>query len=37
MIQGLAMQSHIEGDVKRIRESAPGVFALYRRSIEAAK
>jgi len=37
MVQGLAMQSHIEGDVKRIRESAPGVFALYRRSIEAAK
>lgn len=37
MIQGLAMQSHIEGDVKRIRESAPGVFALYRCSIEAAK
>lgn len=37
MIQGLAMQSHIEGNVKRIRESAPGVFALYRRSVEAEK
>jgi AcrR family transcriptional regulator len=37
MVQGLAMQSHIEGNVKRIRESAPGVFALYRRSVEAEK
>ena len=37
MIQGLAMQSHIEGDVKRIRGGAPGVFALYRRSVEATK
>lgn len=37
MVQGLAMQSHIEGDVKRIREGAPGVFALYRRSVEASK
>jgi AcrR family transcriptional regulator len=37
MIQGLVMQSLLGGDVKRFRKSAPGVFALYRRSIEAAK
>lgn len=35
-IQGLVMQSLLAGDVGRIRESAPGMFALYRRSIEAA-
>lgn len=37
MTQGLVMQSLLAGDVKRIRTSAPGVFALYRRSIEVAK
>jgi len=37
MTQGLVMQSLLAGDVKRIRTSAPAVFALYRRSIEAAK
>lgn len=36
MIQGLVMQSLLAGDVKRIRLSAPGVFALYRRAVEAA-
>lgn len=34
-IQGLVMQSLIAGDVERIRASAPGVFALYRRAVEA--
>jgi hypothetical protein len=37
MTQGLVMQSLLAGDVKRIRTSAPAVFALYRRSIEVAK
>ncbi|MBN9601276.1 MAG: TetR family transcriptional regulator [Afipia sp.] len=37
MIQGLVMQSLIAGDVKRIRASAPGVFVLYRRAVEAMK
>lgn len=37
MIQGLVMQSLIAGDVERIRASAPGVFALYRRAVEAPK
>lgn len=36
-LQGLVMQSLIAGDVKRPRASAPGVFALYRRSVEVAK
>lgn len=36
-IQGLVMQSLIAGDVKRIRASAPGAFALYRRAVEAAR
>jgi len=36
-IQGLVMQSLLAGDVKRISASAPGVFALYRRAVEAAK
>lgn len=34
-IQGLVMQALIAGDVKRVRTNAPGVFALYKRSIEA--
>lgn len=37
MTQGLVMQSLLADDIKRIRTSAPGVFALYRRSIEVAK
>ena len=36
-IQGLVMQSLIAGGVKRIRASAPGAFALYRRAVEAAR
>lgn len=36
-IQGLVMQSLLAGDVKHISVSAPGVFALYRRAVEAAK
>ncbi len=37
MIQGLVMQSLINGDVKRIRLDAPRVFAVYRRGIEKAR
>jgi AcrR family transcriptional regulator len=36
-IQGLVMQSLIVGNVKRLRASAPGAFALYRRAVEAAR
>jgi hypothetical protein len=36
-IQGLVMQALIAGEVRRIRASAPGVFALYRRAIEVVK
>ncbi len=36
MIQGLVMQSLLAGDVKPLRASAPGVFALYRRAVETA-
>jgi hypothetical protein len=36
-IQGLVMQSLLAGDVERIRASAPGVFALYRRAVAVAK
>lgn len=36
-IQGLVMQALLAGDVRRIRANAPGVFALYKRSIEAVK
>lgn len=35
-IQGLVMQSMLDGDVQRIRRDAPRVFAVYRRGIEAA-
>jgi len=35
-IQGLVMQSLIAGDIRHIRSSAPGAFALYRRAVEAA-
>jgi hypothetical protein len=31
------MQALIAGDVARIRERAPAVFALFRRAIEAPK
>jgi len=36
-IQGLVMQSLIAGDVKRLRASAPGAFALYRHAVEATR
>jgi len=36
-IQGLVMQSLLAGDVERIRASAPGVFALYRRAVEVPR
>jgi AcrR family transcriptional regulator len=36
-IQGLAMQSLLAGDVKRIRREAPRVFAIYRRGIEGER
>jgi len=36
-IQGLVMQSLLAGDVRRIRTSAPGAFALYRRAVEVVK
>lgn len=32
-IQGLVMQSLLDGDVERIRRDAPRVFAIYRRGI----
>lgn len=32
-LQGLVMQSLLAGSVRRIRQEAPGAFALYRRSI----
>lgn len=32
-IQGLVMQSLLAGDVARMRQDAPGVFAIYRRGI----
>lgn len=32
-IQGLVMQSLLAGSVRRIRQEAPGAFALYRRGI----
>ncbi len=33
MIQGLIMQSLLAGDIYRMRNEAPGVFAIYRRGI----
>lgn len=35
-IQGLVMQSMLDGDMQRIRRDAPRVFTVYRRGIEAA-
>jgi hypothetical protein len=32
-IQGLVMQSLLAGDVARIRDDAPRVFAIYKRGI----
>lgn len=34
-IQGLVMQSLLDGDLERIRRDAPRVFAIYRRGIES--
>ncbi len=34
-IQGLVMQSLLAGKVSQIRRDAPGVYAIYRRGIEA--
>lgn len=36
-IQGLVMQSLLAGDVQRMREDAPRVFAIYRRGIGSGK
>ena len=36
-IQGLVMQSLIQGKVKGMRTSAPGVFAIYRRGIRSQR
>ncbi len=33
-IQGLVIQSRLNGDIRSIRDKAPGVFAIYRRGIE---
>ncbi|MHB1398387.1 MAG: TetR/AcrR family transcriptional regulator [Trichloromonadaceae bacterium] len=35
-IQGLVMQSLLAGDLERIRDDAPRVFAIYRRGIRSA-
>jgi TetR/AcrR family transcriptional regulator len=32
-IQGLVMQSLLVGEIQRMRQAAPGVFAIYRRGI----
>lgn len=34
-IQGLVIQSTLEGKPRKMRENAPAIFALYRRGIEA--
>lgn len=36
-IQGLVMQSLLDGNVMRMREDAPRLFAIYRRGIERVK
>jgi hypothetical protein len=35
-IQGLVMQSLLDGDVGRVRRDAPRVFAIYKRGIRGA-
>lgn len=35
-IQGLVMQSLLVGDIKRMRDDAPGIFAIYCRGIRSA-
>ena len=32
-VQGLVMHSMLSGDIRRIRKDAPGVYALYQRSL----
>ena len=34
-IQGLVIQSRLNGDIRSIRDKAPSVFAIYRRGIES--
>ena len=36
-IQGLIMQSLLEGNMERVRLDAPGVFVIYRRGVERTK
>lgn len=36
-LQGLVMQSLLAGDVQRMRDAAPRVFAIYRRGIGSGK
>ena len=36
-IQGLVMQSLLAGNVERIRDDAPRVFAIYQRGIGSAR
>jgi TetR/AcrR family transcriptional regulator len=36
-VQGLVMQSMLAGSIRIMRQQAPGVLALYRRSIESAR
>ncbi len=36
-IQGLVVQSLLTGDLKRMRDDAPRVFAIYRRGIECRR
>lgn len=35
MVQGLVMQAMLHGDLKAVRDAAPGAFAIYRRGIES--
>ena len=36
MVQGLVMQSMLTGDISRIRDQAPRVFAIYERGVRAS-
>lgn len=36
-IQGLVMQSLLAGDLERMRNDAPGIFAIYCRGIRSAE
>ena len=37
MIQGLIMQSLLAGNIHRMRDEAPGVFAIYRRGLGSVR